>query len=281
MPRVSAHVKESSKDGTSPVSNGNRSHANSLNEDDGEIGEYEPKISSSENYHTYLQLVHSPSLSDEDGNSPTKLTQDTIEEMIWDEHGQMYTESLNSPSFEGDGVPDNIQRIDPAERERMMQEWKDELHKVEEEIVTLRQVLTAKVRESAELKRKLGITPFQEFKHDMQSGINTIKESNTYQKTSAVVKTASEKTSSALSTIGTSVSRKLGDIRNSQTFRSMEERVGSTYANVKAKVAGSKSDEGLDASSSEGTGPQDRRPRPHPRPLAHCPRRKYLCKSLR
>ncbi|XP_064597698.1 tumor protein D54-like isoform X3 [Liolophura sinensis] len=218
-----------------------------------------------------------------------------------DEHGQMYTESLNSPSFEGDGVPDNIQRIDPAERERMMQEWKDELHKVEEEIVTLRQVLTAKVRESAELKRKLGITPFQEFKHDMQSGINTIKESNTYQKTnekllqlnekitqtsayqktSAVVKTASEKTSSALSTIGTSVSRKLGDIRNSQTFRSMEERVGSTYANVKAKVAGSKSDEGLDASSSEGTGPQDRRPRPHPRPLAHCPRRKYLCKSLR
>lgn len=42
----------------------------------------------------------------------------------------MYTESLNSPSFEGDGMPDNIQRIDPAERERMMQEWKDELHKV-------------------------------------------------------------------------------------------------------------------------------------------------------
>lgn len=87
MPRVSIPDKEASKGGTSPVSNGNRSHTNSMNEEDVEIGEYEPKISSSENYHTYLQLVHSPSLSDEDGSSPTKLTQDTIDEMIWGQFG--------------------------------------------------------------------------------------------------------------------------------------------------------------------------------------------------
>ncbi|KAK7480634.1 hypothetical protein BaRGS_00028106 [Batillaria attramentaria] len=62
-----------------------------------------------------------------------------------------------------------------------------------------------------------------------------------YQKTSAVVKTASEKTTTALSTVGAAVTRKIGDIKNSQTFKSMEERVETAYANVKT----SRSIEGL------------------------------------
>ena len=51
---------------------------------------------------------------------------------------------------------------------------------MEGEITMLRQVLGSKVRRATELKRNLGITPFKEFKHDLQTGINQIKESTTY-----------------------------------------------------------------------------------------------------
>lgn len=44
----------------------------------------------------------------------------------------------------------------------------------------LRQVLGSKVRRATELKRNLGITPFKEFKQDLQSGIQQIKDSSTY-----------------------------------------------------------------------------------------------------
>lgn len=48
---------------------------------------------------------------------------------------------------------------------------------VEGEIATLRQVLGSKIRYSAELKRKLGITPLQEMKHDFQLGLKSVKDS--------------------------------------------------------------------------------------------------------
>lgn len=51
---------------------------------------------------------------------------------------------------------------------------------VESEITMLRQVLGSKVRHAAELKRKLGITPFQEFKQDLQQGIQHIKSSDSW-----------------------------------------------------------------------------------------------------
>jgi hypothetical protein len=47
----------------------------------------------------------------------------------------------------------------------------------EEEIQTLRQVLNAKLRHAAELKRKLGITPWKEFTEDMNKGLVTVRES--------------------------------------------------------------------------------------------------------
>ena len=49
---------------------------------------------------------------------------------------------------------------------------------LEDEIMTLRQVLSAKVRQSGELKRKLGITPMVELKHDLKQGLQNIKESD-------------------------------------------------------------------------------------------------------
>lgn len=55
---------------------------------------------------------------------------------------------------------------------------KQELARVEEEIVTLRTVLGSKVRHASELKRKLGITVWKEITDDMNQGIKNVKESN-------------------------------------------------------------------------------------------------------
>ena len=51
---------------------------------------------------------------------------------------------------------------------------------VEDEIVMLRSLLSNKVRRSVQLKQNLGVTPFKEFKHDLQSGLSQIRESTTY-----------------------------------------------------------------------------------------------------
>lgn len=163
-----------------------------------------------------------------------------------DEH--LY-DNMNSPTFEdvpkdSEAKADN--EMNEADRQKQIDEWKEELQRVEGEIATLRQVLGSKVRYASELKRKIGITPFQELKQDVQFGIKSIKESDTYQKTSSTLKTAGEKTNAAVSSLGASVSKKMGEIRNSQTFKSMEEKVGDVYANVKAKVTGSKSDGNID-----------------------------------
>ncbi|XP_055871054.1 tumor protein D52-like isoform X4 [Biomphalaria glabrata] len=146
----------------------------------------------------------------------------------------------------------------PEEREGRLAALKEELEKVESEINMLRGVLGSKIRHATELKRQLGITPFQEFKQDLQLGIQQIKSSDSYQKTSAVVKTASEKTTSAINSMGQAVARKLSNVKNSQTFKSFDEKVHTTYATVKssrsieglrerlAKVTGSRSSSEID-----------------------------------
>lgn len=168
---------------------------------------------------------------------------------------------------------------DPAERERQEKEWHEELIKVEGEILTLRQVLTAKVRQATELKRKLGITPMQEFKQDLQAGLQQLRDSGTYQKTSTVMKSASEKTASALSTVGASLSKKFGDLRNSQTFKNVEEKVETAYANVKgatgyflgsattpteSRVKGSRSDNSIDEAFQAASAPTTPRSEDNP-----------------
>ncbi|XP_056404410.1 tumor protein D54 isoform X3 [Hyla sarda] len=140
------------------------------------------------------------------------------------------------------------------------EELRCELVKVEEEILTLRQVLAAKERHAAELKRKLGQTPLNQLKlnlskslHDVQMSNAYVKtseklgewnekmtQSDVYKKTQETLSTASQKTTAALSTMGTAITRKLGDMsssysirhsismpamRNSATFKSFEERV--------------------------------------------------------
>ncbi|KAM7237323.1 hypothetical protein CapIbe_011567 [Capra ibex] len=113
------------------------------------------------------------------------------------------------------------------------EELRAELAKVEEEIVTLRQVLAAKERHCGELKRKLGLSTLEGLKqnlsrswHDMQVSNAYMKtseklgewnekvtQSDLYKKTQETLSQAGQKTSAALSTMGSAISRKLGDMR--------------------------------------------------------------------
>ncbi|XP_063104053.1 tumor protein D54 isoform X2 [Cavia porcellus] len=148
------------------------------------------------------------------------------------------------------------------------EELRTELAKVEEEIITLRQVLAAKERHCGELKRRLGLSALGELKqnlskswHDVQVSNAYVKtseklgewnekvtQSDLYRKTQETLSQAGQKTSAALSTMGSAISRKLGDMssysirhsismpvmRNSATFKSFEDRVGT----IKSKVVG-------------------------------------------
>ncbi|XP_031749998.1 tumor protein D54 isoform X6 [Xenopus tropicalis] len=126
------------------------------------------------------------------------------------------------------------------------EELHSELLKVEEEINTLRQVLAAKERHAAELKRKLGQTPLNQLKMNLSKSLQEVQMSNAYKKTQETLSQAGQKTSAALSNVGTAITRRLGDMssysirhsismpamRNSPTFKSFEERVGSLKGRV-------------------------------------------------
>ncbi|CAB0008654.1 unnamed protein product [Nesidiocoris tenuis] len=70
--------------------------------------------------------------------------------------------------------------LTPEEQEKQKQEWASELAQVEEEINTLKLVLSSKVRQAQELKRKLGFSVWRDFQDDMQQGIKNVKESNIF-----------------------------------------------------------------------------------------------------
>ncbi|XP_006873437.1 PREDICTED: tumor protein D54 [Chrysochloris asiatica] len=164
------------------------------------------------------------------------------------------------------------------------EELRAELAKVEEEIVTLRQVLAAKERHCGELKRKLGLSALDGLRQnlskswqDMQGSSAYMKtseklgewnekvtQSDLYKKTQETISQAGQKTSAALSTVGSAISRKLGDMssysirhsvsmpamRNSATFKSFEDRVGT----IKSKVVGGRENGGDNLPSPTGSG---------------------------
>uniref|UniRef100_A0A1I8Q6V4 Tumor protein D52 n=1 Tax=Stomoxys calcitrans TaxID=35570 RepID=A0A1I8Q6V4_STOCA len=127
------------------------------------------------------------------------------------------------------------------EQERQRAEWSQELARVEEEINTLRTVLASKTRHASDLKRKLGITVWKEITDDMNQGIKSVKESSVFQRTESVLKSTSEKTASVFGTITSGISSKFSQMKNSESMRSIEEKVGSAYENVKTKVSTSRS----------------------------------------
>ncbi|XP_074928295.1 tumor protein D54 isoform X14 [Chelonoidis abingdonii] len=171
-------------------------------------------------------------------NSPNKgLLSDTMTDVPVDN-----TASARTSAPEG---------LTEAEEE----ELRSELAKVEEEIGTLRQVLAAKERHCGELKRKLGLTTFDELKQNLSKSWHDVQGSNAYKKTQETLSQAGQKTSAALSNVGSVISRKLGDMRNSTTFKSFEDRVGT----IKSRVVGSR-ENSTDPHSPTGSGdkpPQD------------------------
>ncbi|KAM5281342.1 tumor protein D52 isoform 4-T4 [Ctenodactylus gundi] len=120
--------------------------------------------------------------------------------------------------------------------EEEQEELRRELAKVEEEIQTLSQVLAAKEKHLAEIKRKLGITSLQELKQNIAKGWQDVTATSAYKKTSETLSQAGQKASAAFSSVGSVITRKLEDVKNSPTFKSFEEKV----ENLKSKVGGPK-----------------------------------------
>ncbi|KAF4100297.1 tumor protein D52 isoform X3 [Onychostoma macrolepis] len=104
-------------------------------------------------------------------------------------------------------------------------ELHSELAKVEDEIQTLSQVLAAKEKQVADIKRKLGITPLNEFKQNLSKGWHEVTTSTAYKKTSETLSQVGQKATTAFSSVGSAISRKLEDVRNTPTFKSFEEKV--------------------------------------------------------
>ncbi|XP_042528171.1 tumor protein D54 isoform X1 [Dipodomys spectabilis] len=185
-----------------------------------------------------------------------------------------------------------VEGLSEAEEE----ELRAELVKVEEEIVTLRQVLAAKERHCGELKRRLGLSTLDGLKqnlskswHDMQVSNAYVKtseklgewnekvtQSDLYKKTQETLSQAGQKTSAALSTVSSAISRKLGDMRAhpfSHSFSSSYSirhsismptmRNSATFKSfedrvgtIKSKVVGGKENGGDNLPSPTGSGDQ-------------------------
>ncbi|XP_067302624.1 tpd52 like 2b isoform X7 [Pseudorasbora parva] len=185
-------------------------------------------------------------------------------------HKGLGSDSLSDVPDERGAAAVSPETLPPGLTEEEAEELRLELTKVEEEITTLRQVLSAKERHASELKRKLGLSPLNEFKQNITKSWQDVQTSNAYKKTQETLSQAGQKTSAALSTVGTAISRKLGDMsnysirhsismptmRNSPTFKSFEDKVG----NIKYKVVGGKANGENPHSPNESNPVQDNAP---------------------
>ncbi|KAK7819532.1 hypothetical protein U0070_002636, partial [Myodes glareolus] len=130
--------------------------------------------------------------------------------------------------------------------EEEQDELRRELAKVEEEIQTLSQVLAAKEKHLAEIKRKLGISSLQEFKQNIAKGWQDVTATSAYvplvytllddvkdafapflwgeeeegheDKTSETLSQAGQKASAAFSSVGSVITKKLEDVNRFVVF---------------------------------------------------------------
>lgn len=128
--------------------------------------------------------------------------------------------------------------------EEEKEELKNELAKLEDEIVTLRQVLAAKEKHLAEIKHKLGVSMMNELKQNFSRGWHDVQTHSAYKKTQETLSQAGIKASAAITNVGSAIGKKLGDMRNSPTFKSFEERVENTVTSLKAKVGATNQTQG-------------------------------------
>ncbi|CAF0703118.1 unnamed protein product [Brachionus calyciflorus] len=144
---------------------------------------------------------------------------------------------------------------DDLEKQKLMNEYKEELAKIQEDIATLRLVLNDKIKRENELKTLLGISFVDEIKQDLSEGLNSIKSTtayqktaqtlsdlgstivsnDAYQKTSASLKSATQKITPTFQTWGGTVKNSLGSLRSASLFKSFEAGIGSTFSGNKIK----------------------------------------------
>jgi len=147
----------------------------------------------------------------------------------------------------------DFQTLSSEEQERQREEWKAELSKTEEEILTLKQVLASKEKHAQGLKRRLGITAWREFSEDMTQGLKNLQESATYKRTTENLvfakEIAKEKTAGILS-----------GITASNAFQKMSSSVTGAYGAAKTKMSNSYSqqtfDEALDEHKNGAASPE-------------------------
>ncbi|XP_042189560.1 tumor protein D53 homolog isoform X2 [Callorhinchus milii] len=153
--------------------------------------------------------------------------------------------------FSDAGDPGTVIDLNPLSEEEK-EELSMEMAKLEDEISTLRQVLVAKEKHLVDIKQKMGITPLNEFKHNLSKSWHDVQTSMTYKKTQETLTNAGQKATTALSNVSSAFSKKLGEmnlyyfnllvpqraqsIGNSPTFKSFEERVETTVTSLKSRV---------------------------------------------
>ncbi|XP_026223046.1 tumor protein D54-like isoform X2 [Anabas testudineus] len=185
---------------------------------------------------------------------------------------------MNRPGFVGASTSTHFSRItgngcssypdgcSPSDLpEEDVDSLRTELAKTEDEIQTLRQMLLAREKYAADIRRQLGMSPLSNVKQNLSKGwqdvqtstpyltasatLDDIKHSNVYARTQEILSHAGHVTSSALSTMGGTITRRLTEMshtisvpsmRHSSTFKSFEEIAG----NVKDKVTGSLTNNG-------------------------------------
>ncbi|XP_074166034.1 tumor protein D53 isoform X5 [Sminthopsis crassicaudata] len=122
--------------------------------------------------------------------------------------GLLETDSLHEPDEETISRIDLSSMISEEERE----ELKTELVKLEDEITTLRQVLTAKEKHLVEIKQKLGMNLMNELKQNFSKGWHEMQTTTAYKKTHETLSHAGQKATAAFSNVGTAISKKFGDM---------------------------------------------------------------------
>ncbi|XP_026782321.3 tpd52 like 2a isoform X10 [Pangasianodon hypophthalmus] len=170
----------------------------------------------------------------------------------------MQMDSGDRGSFTEGGA--SARTLPPGLTEQEAVELELELSKVEDEIQTLRHVLTAKERHAGELRRRLGISPLTELKSNLTKGWHEVQSSNAYKKTQETLSQAGMMTSSAFSSLGSAIRSRLGEMRaltytppsgSSYSMRhslSMPTmRNSPTFKNLEDKMAGKGSTNGEDA----------------------------------
>uniref|UniRef100_A0A4W2E275 TPD52 like 1 n=1 Tax=Bos indicus x Bos taurus TaxID=30522 RepID=A0A4W2E275_BOBOX len=157
-----------------------------------------------------------------------------LAERIYHINCLLETEPLQGRDEDAIASADSPSMLSEEEKE----ELKAELVQLEDEITTLRQVLSAKERHLVEIKQKLGMNLMNELKQNFSKGWHDVQTTTAYKKTHETLSHAGQKATAAFSNVGTAISKKFGDMRNSPTFKSFEERVETTVTSLKTKVGG-------------------------------------------